>query len=170
MSRTKHVHNRENRVVGTTSSGATMTAAGGAFWLQKPLSRLSPEEWDALCDGCGKCCLHKLEDEDNGKVYFTNVACRLLDPANCRCADYAHRAAQVPDCVRLTPELLRDPRWLPSTCAYRLLAEERPLPWWHPLVSADPATVVRSGHSVAGRVISETETDDLEQHIVTWIR
>ncbi len=147
-----------------------MTTAREAFWLHKPLTSLSAEEWDALCDGCGKCCLHKLEDEDSGRIYFTNVACRLLDTATCRCTDYAHRAARVADCVTLTPELLRDPRWLPSTCAYRLLAKGRALPWWHPLVSADPASVVRSGHSVVGRVVSETEADDLEQHIATWIR
>jgi uncharacterized cysteine cluster protein YcgN (CxxCxxCC family) len=138
--------------------------------MHRPLESFSPEEWEALCDGCGKCCLHKLEDEDTGKIYFTNVACRLLDTTTGRCKDYMRRSLQVPDCLVLTPELLRDPRWLPSTCAYRRLAEGRALPRWHPLISSDPASVLRSGHSTAGRVISETEADDLEQHIVTWIR
>ena len=141
-----------------------------AFWQHKPLAGLSAEEWEALCDGCGKCCLHKLEDEESGEVYFTNVACRLLDAATCRCADYDHRTAQVPDCLTLTPQLLHDPRWLPSTCAYRLLAEGRRLPWWHPLVSGNAQSVIRSGQSIAGRVVPETEAEDLEQHIVTWIK
>ncbi len=140
-----------------------------AFWRHKPLSGLSTEEWESLCDRCGKCCLHKLEDEATGEIYFTNVACRLLDAATCRCSDYAHRAQQVSDCITLTPAELADPRWLPSTCAYRRLAEGRDLPLWHPLVTGDPMSVVRSGNSVCGRVVSETEADDLE-HIITWVR
>lgn len=144
--------------------------ANTPFWRRKALDALEPAEWESLCDGCGKCCLHKLEDEDTREIRFTNVACRLLDAATCRCSDYANRSSRVPDCVTLTPEVLDDPYWLPATCAYRLVAEGKDLPDWHPLVSGDAMSVVRSGHSVCGRVVSELDADDLEHHLISWVK
>lgn len=140
------------------------------YWKDKSLGAMSREEWEALCDGCGKCCLYKLEDADTGEVYFTNVHCRLLDPQTGRCSDYQHRAARVSDCVTLTPQVLDNPYWLPNTCAYRRLAEGRDLPAWHPLVSGDPDSMQRAGHSVCGRTLCEDEADDLENHLITWVR
>nr|WP_202390282.1 YcgN family cysteine cluster protein [Tsuneonella aeria] len=137
------------------------------FW-ELPLADLSREEWEALCDGCGRCCLHKLEDEDTGEIAHTNVACKLLDTCTARCSDYRHRKAYVPDCLRLTPRIVRDVAWLPLTCAYRLRAEHRPLLDWHPLLSGDPSSVHTRGPGVAGRVISETMAGPLEDHIVEW--
>jgi uncharacterized cysteine cluster protein YcgN (CxxCxxCC family) len=104
-----------------------MAALADRFW-EKPVETLTRDEWEALCDGCGKCCLHKLEDEDTGAVYHTNVACRLLDLSTARCADYRHRKAMVPDCLRLTPRIVAEVPWLPATCAYRLRADGLPLP------------------------------------------
>jgi uncharacterized cysteine cluster protein YcgN (CxxCxxCC family) len=141
------------------------------FWRVKRLDEMTAAEWESLCDGCGRCCLNKLEEEDSGRIHFTDVACRLLDPHTCRCRDYANRFAQVGDCVPLTPHNVREIAWLPPTCAYRLIAEGRDLYWWHPLVSGDPETVHAAGVSVRGRVrasedqVGETE---LEDHIVTW--
>jgi uncharacterized cysteine cluster protein YcgN (CxxCxxCC family) len=142
------------------------------FWRHKRLVELSRAEWEALCDGCGRCCLHKLEDADTREVTYTRVACRLLDLDTCRCTDYANRRRHVPDCVRITPAMLKDCDWLPWTCAYRRLAEGRDLAWWHPLVSGDPATVVRAGISVRGRVLSERHVapEGLEEHEIRWIR
>ena len=135
------------------------------FW-EKPLAELSRAEWEALCDGCGKCCLHKVEDEDTGQIHPTNIACKLLDRATCRCSHYKGRKALVPDCVRLTPEKVGSLSWLPSTCAYRLLAEGRDLFDWHPLVSGDPASVHRAGVSVRGRVTAlETELAETEDYL-----
>jgi len=130
---------------------------------------MSLEEWESLCDGCAKCCLYRLEDEDTRAVYFTNVHCRLLDTTSGRCTDYAHRSVRVPDCVTITPAVLEDPYWLPRSCAYRLLAEGEELPAWHPLLSGDPETVVRSGHRVCNRTICEDDADVLENHLVDWI-
>ena len=139
------------------------------FWETTALAHMSPEEWEALCDGCGKCCLEKLEDEDTQAIYYTNVACRLLDDQTCRCKDYPGRARIVPTCITLTPARLADPYWLPSTCAYRRLAEGRPLPDWHPLLTGHPASVAAAGHSVAGRVIAEDESGPLLHHLVDWV-
>jgi uncharacterized cysteine cluster protein YcgN (CxxCxxCC family) len=139
------------------------------FWRRKTLEEMSRREWESLCDGCGKCCLHKLEFEDTGEIAFTRVACRLLDIATCRCSDYANRKTHIPDCVRLTPARMRKIDWLPSTCAYRLVAEGKDLAWWHPLVSGDPNTVHEAGISVRGRAISETRRVKLENHIIDWI-
>lgn len=141
------------------------------FWQVKTLEMLSFDEWEALCDGCGKCCLHKIEDEDSGQVYYTNVACRLLDLETCRCRDYAHRKQEVADCLCLTPDRLSSLYWLPETCAYRRLAEARGLAWWHPLVSADAITVRQAGISVCGRIIPEAAVDleHLEDYVVDWI-
>jgi uncharacterized protein len=122
------------------------------FWKTKTLEDMTPAEWESLCDGCGKCCLAKLEDEDTGDIYFTSVGCRLFDAGSCRCTDYAHRLERVADCVRLTPQNVRTIPWLPSTCAYRLVVEGRDLQWWHPLVSGDNQTVHDAGISVRGRV------------------
>jgi len=135
------------------------------FW-DLPIDRLSRGEWEALCDGCGQCCLHKAEDEDTGDVYPTNVACLLLDIPSARCSDYRHRKARVPDCVRLTPQLALTLSWLPETCAYRLRARGKPLPEWHHLVSGDPEAVHRAGASVRGKAIPEHLAGPLEQHII----
>jgi len=135
------------------------------FW-ERPLESLSRSEWEALCDGCGKCCLHKVEDADTGEVYPTNVACKLLDLTSARCSDYKHRRAFVPDCLRLTPRLAGQLEWLPGTCAYRLRAEDQPLPGWHYLLSGDREAVHRAGASVVGKAISETRAGPLENHIV----
>lgn len=142
-----------------------MTRLRDQFWAL-PLDALNRAEWEALCDGCGQCCLHKAEDEDSGAIYPTNVACKLLDITSCRCSDYAHRKAQVPDCVRLTPRLAASLAWLPATCAYRLRAHGAPLPEWHPLISGDPDTVHRAGVSVRGKAIPEALAGPLEQHII----
>lgn len=138
------------------------------FWKTKTLTQFTKQEWDAVCDGCGKCCLYKLEDADTAEIHYCNVACRLLDTDTCRCTDYSNRRQRVPDCVKLTPALAVDFSWLPSTCAYRLLAAGEDLPDWHPLVSKDPETVHFYGISVRGRVISEEGIDCLEDYIVDW--
>ena len=135
------------------------------FW-EKPLASLTSEEWEALCDGCGKCCLHKVEEELTGEIYPTNVACKLLDRVSCRCTHYIGRKAIVPDCVRLTPEKVPTLSWLPSTCAYRLRAEGKPLPEWHYLVCGDREAVHRAGMSVRGWTVSEEGAGDLEYHLV----
>lgn len=144
-----------------------MGALRDRFW-ELPLDQLDRAEWEALCDGCGQCCTHKLEDEDTGAIAHTNVACRLLDTTTARCRDYRNRKAFVPDCLRLTPKLVGEVAWLPKTCAYKLRARGRPLPDWHYLLSGDPAAVVRAGVSIAGRVVSEVEAGPLEHHIIEW--
>jgi len=135
------------------------------FW-EKPIEALDRTEWEALCDGCGKCCLHKIEDEVTGAVQATNVACRLLDRHSCRCSSYRTRRTYVPDCIRLAAGNVERYQWLPSTCAYRLRAEGRPLPEWHPLLTGDPESVHRAGMSVRGWTVSEDEAGDLEHHLV----
>jgi len=135
------------------------------FW-EEPLESLDREEWEALCDGCGKCCVHKLEDDETGVLHPTNVACKLLDRGSCRCTNYRMRKAFVPDCVRLDLKGLRQIDWLPSTCAYRLRDEGKPLAHWHYLISGDRETVHEAGMSVRGWTISEDEAGDLEHHLV----
>lgn len=137
------------------------------FW-ELPLDSLTRAEWEALCDGCGRCCLHKLEDEETGEIADTNVACRLLDTRTARCSDYRNRKVFVPDCLRLTLRLVKEVRWLPDSCAYRLRAEGLPLPGWHYLLSGDRDAVRRAGVSVIGRVVSETDAGPIEHHIVEW--
>lgn len=137
------------------------------FW-ELPLADLTGPEWEALCDGCGQCCLHKLEDMDTGEIERTNVACRLLDPATATCRDYRNRKAHVPDCLRLTLKLVEEVSWLPESCAYRLRARGEKLPQWHYLVCGDREAVRRAGVSAAGRVVSETDAGPLEHHIVEW--
>jgi len=129
------------------------------FWRHKTLAELDREEWESLCDGCGRCCLHKLEDGATGAVRFTAVACRLLDLDRVRCSDYASRHARVPQCLRLGPESQAVFAQLPNSCAYRLLWEGRPLADWHPLVSRDPVSVERAGISVRGKVVGEADVD-----------
>jgi uncharacterized cysteine cluster protein YcgN (CxxCxxCC family) len=137
------------------------------FW-ELPLAELNRAEWEALCDGCGRCCLHKIEDADTGEISGTNVACKLLDTGTARCTDYKNRKAYVPDCLRLTLKIVNDVEWLPDSCAYRLRADGKPLPQWHYLVSGDREDVVRAGVSVIGRVVSETEAGPIEHHLVDW--
>ncbi len=135
------------------------------FW-ERPIAALSREEWEALCDGCGKCCLHKVEDEDSGRIWPTNVACKLLDLSTARCGDYRNRRAYVPDCLRLTPRLAAEITWLPESCAYRLRAADKPLPDWHYLVCGDRQAVHVQGHSVIGKAVNELLAGPLEHHIV----
>ena len=141
------------------------------FWDTKALDKMSPEEWESLCDGCGRCCLHKLEDIDTGLYFYTNVACRLLNSETCCCTDYTQRRTLVKDCVLISPSDSDQYNWLPVTCAYRCLAEGKSLEWWHPLISGDPETVHEAGISVRGRTVSEftVPTEQLEDHIVSWI-
>ena len=140
------------------------------FWKSKTLDQMTPGEWESLCDGCGRCCLNKLEDEDTGEFLYTRAACKLLDIGTCRCTDYSNRHDKVPDCVALTPQNVGSLGWLPGTCAYRLLAEGKSLPWWHPLVSGDPQTVVDAGVSVRGRTVSELDVGpgQWEDHVADW--
>jgi uncharacterized cysteine cluster protein YcgN (CxxCxxCC family) len=140
------------------------------FWQVKTLDALTDAEWESLCDGCGRCCLNKLEDEETGAIAWTDVACRLLDGETCRCRSYPDRQALVPDCIPLNPETVRSLSWLPPSCAYRLVAEGRDLYWWHPLVSGDPETVHQAGISVRGRTVSEEDhpEETLEDRIVRW--
>ena len=144
-----------------------MGALRDRFW-ERPLAELDQAEWEALCDGCGRCCLHKVEYEDTGEIEHTNVACKLLDCQSARCTDYKRRKAFVPDCLQLTLRIVDKVEWLPPTCAYRLRAEGQPLRPWHYLISGDLEDVVRAGVSVAGRVISETEAGPMEHHVVDW--
>jgi uncharacterized cysteine cluster protein YcgN (CxxCxxCC family) len=142
------------------------------FWRTKRLEDLNAEEWESLCDGCGRCCLVKFEYDDAQEIGYTDVACRLLDLNLCRCVDYPNRAHEVDDCLQLTPEKVRQSDWLPPTCAYRLVAEGKPLYWWHPLVSGSADTVHEAGISVRGRVVSERNVSPRaqEDRIVEWPR
>jgi hypothetical protein len=141
-----------------------------SFWKTISLEQMNPAQWESLCDGCGKCCLGMVDDPQGGDdLKHTSVACRLLDPHTCRCASYEDRHRFVPDCVRLTPTKIKTLKWLPSTCAYRLLGEGKSLPDWHPLVSGNPETVHTAGISVRGRAISEKDVLDLDERIVDWI-
>ena len=145
-----------------------MTDGDLPFWKTKKLHEMSRDEWESLCDGCAKCCLHKLEDADTGEIMQTNVACRLLDHDTCSCTRYPDRKRLVPDCVVLTPDNVSDLHWMPKTCAYRLVAEGQDLDWWHPLVSGDPNSVHEAGISVRGRAIDERRAGDLTHHMVDW--
>lgn len=142
---------------------------GTPFWESKSLDALSREEWEALCDGCGKCCLVKLEDEDNGTIHYTDVGCALLNTGACRCSDYDNRAERMPDCVILTPDNIGQVKhWMPQSCAYRLVAEDKPLPFWHHLISGDRQMVHRLGKSALGIATTEFEVPEAElpDHII----
>lgn len=138
-----------------------------AFWKTKSLAEMSKTEWESLCDGCGRCCLNKLEDEDTGRFLYTKAACKLLDLKTCQCTDYNNRHARVPDCIALTPKNVSELGWLPESCAYRRLAEGLGLSWWHPLVSGSPDTVKQAGISVVGIAYSEKGimVDELVDHL-----
>jgi len=132
------------------------------FWEVKRLEQMTAPEWESLCDGCGRCCLIRFEDEDTGEIIPTRVSCRLFDDATCRCSNYARRKRHVPDCIKLTPHNIEDLQWMPPSCAYRRLHEGRGLPEWHPLVTGDPDSVHKAGISMRGQTVSETVLDDPE--------
>jgi uncharacterized cysteine cluster protein YcgN (CxxCxxCC family) len=147
------------------------------FWETLPLTEMTTEQWESLCDGCALCCLQKLEDEDDNEIYYTDVACRLLDVStgsnSCRCQQYSERARHVEHCMVLTPDnLAQSMRWLPDTCAYKLLAQQQPLPHWHPLVSGDSNSVHHATISARGRCVSELNiaADEFEEHVVYWVK
>jgi uncharacterized protein len=148
-----------------------MSPTPAPFWKTKRLDEMSESEWESLCDGCGRCCLIKMEDEDTGRYYFTDVACKLFDAQTCRCKDYPNRDAEVPDCVRLTPENAGALGWMPPSCAYRLLSEGKPLPEWHPLVSGRAETVESAGATIKNRVFAlenEVSIPELVARIRKW--
>lgn len=142
------------------------------FWQSKTLAEMTKKEWESLCDGCGLCCLNKIEDEDSGEYYYTNVACSLLDAGSGQCIEYSGRTALKYDCLQLTPENIEDINWLPVNCAYRLIHEGKDLPSWHPLNSGDPDSVHKSGISMKDRVVSEDslDEDNLSDHVVDWVK
>lgn len=140
------------------------------WWETTPLKEMSTEQWEALCDGCAKCCLVKLEDEDTGEIAYTRLHCKLLDASTCQCSDYSNRKKHVPDCIKLTPDNLDEFKWMPKSCAYRLLSEGKSLFDWHPLISGEARTVHEDGHSIMGRTFSEDtvfEGDEFDW-IVDW--
>lgn len=140
------------------------------FWERKTLGQMTEAEWESLCDGCGLCCLNKIEDTETGRYYYTNLACKLLDLETCRCSNYIERKAYVPDCIKLTARSIKRLRHMPKSCAYRRLAEGRGLADWHPLISGDPMSVHRAGISARGRAIHERPDRALEDYIVRWVR
>ncbi len=141
------------------------------WWHEKALTELSSAQWEALCDGCAKCCLHKLEDEDSGEVFYTKVRCRFLNERTCRCTDYGNRSTLVANCIDLRTADWTRLDWLPSTCAYRLRAHGQQLPAWHPLMSGSGDAVHRQGISIRGRAISDeyVHPDGYDEHIVHWV-
>ena len=148
-----------------------MTSDTKPFWETKTLDDMSQDEWESLCDGCGRCCLHKLEDIDTGLYFYTDVACRLLNSETCQCMNYPERRSLVQDCVMITSDSSEQFDWLPLSCAYRRLFEGRSLEWWHPLVSGDTDTVHNAGISVCKRSVNEdtVSQEELEDHIISWI-
>lgn len=140
------------------------------FWKTTPLDKMTPEQWESLCDGCGKCCLLKLEDEDSGEIAYTRLHCKLLDPKTCRCINYQNRKSIVEDCVKLTPAALEEINWMPQSCAYRLVRDGKELPDWHHLVCGDKDRIHEEGHSIQGRTVSEETVfeDDHIDWIIDW--
>ena len=141
------------------------------YWREIPLNEMTPYQWEALCDGCGKCCLQKLEDEDDGEIYYTRLACQLLDLATCQCTDYANRLQRVPNCLQLSADKIEDFHWLPVTCAYRLVAEGKDLPDWHPLITGSSESVHSSKISLRGRAKSELSVaeEDWQEEVIHWV-
>jgi hypothetical protein len=139
------------------------------FWETKTLAEMTIEEWESLCDGCGKCCLIKLEDEDSGEIAFTSVVCDLIDLDTCRCTHYSERCTLVPDCIDLKQHDFAEYKWLPSMCAYRLLTDGKPLPDWHPLNSGTVESVKDAGVAIGSYAVKESQVDDPEDHIIEWL-
>ena len=139
------------------------------FWETKKLSEMTIKEWESICDGCGKCCLNKLEDEDTGEIFFTSVVCNLIDLDTCRCTRYLERTTLIPECLDLKQHDFSEYNWLPSTCAYRLLTDGKELPSWHPLVSGDQESVKDAGVAISSFAMKESDVDDLEDHIIEWL-
>jgi uncharacterized protein len=140
------------------------------FWETKTLAQMSTEEWESLCDNCGKCCLNKLEDEDTGEIAFTSVACDLIDLETCRCTHYSERCTLVPECIDLKQHDFAEYNWLPSTCAYRLLTDGESLPSWHPLLTGTSESVKDAGISIGSYAIKESQVIDMEDHIIEWLQ
>lgn len=140
------------------------------FWKVKTLSKMTRQEWESLCDRCGKCCVLKLEDVDSGDIFSTDVGCRLLDCATACCQNYDNRKTYVPDCTEITPDNIHELHWLPASCSYKLLAENKPLPAWHPLRTGDIGSTQKAGQSVAGLIFPEDAIDeeDMVDHIYKW--
>lgn len=139
------------------------------FWETKLLAEMTSVEWESLCDNCGKCCLIKLEDEDSGEIVFTSAVCDLIDLDTCRCTRYSERCTLVPECIDLKQHDFATYRWLPTTCAYRLLTDGKPLPDWHPLLSGNPESVKDAGVSISSYAIKESQVDDFEDHVIGFI-
>lgn len=140
------------------------------FWEKKTLSQMSQNEWESLCDGCGKCCLNKIIDDETEELHFTNVACHLLHTKTCQCRKYEKRLKLVPDCVKVSLDDIDQFHWLPASCAYKLLAEEKPIPEWHPLITGSQSKMHQGGHSIRGKIISETQIapENLADYIAIW--
>ncbi|MDH5489193.1 MAG: YcgN family cysteine cluster protein [Rhodospirillaceae bacterium] len=147
---------------------ASQTKQNKPFWRTKSLGEMTPKEWESLCDGCGKCCLEKLEDELTGAISYTSVACSLLNLETCKCAKYEKRQKLMNDCIQLDAKNVSEFKWMPSTCAYRLLAEGKDLPSWHPLVSNDPDSAIKAGITIKGRAVKSKDASELEKYIVDW--
>ncbi|HEY0960812.1 MAG TPA: YcgN family cysteine cluster protein [Pseudomonadales bacterium] len=149
-----------------------MIATDRPFWEAKTLAEMTRAEWESLCDGCAKCCMHKLEDEDTGMIHFTGVVCRYLDQKKCSCTVYDKRRKLVPTCLQLEPGELDELHWMPSTCAYKLLNAGKPLPIWHPLIAGDRKAMIASGNTVTNKVISEAfvTEEDFQEHIMHWVQ
>ena len=160
-----------DRPADSPNASADGAGLGDDRWWEAPLESLNRQQWEALCDGCGRCCLIKLEDDADQSLHFTSVVCELFDEASCRCTDYPNRHVRVPDCIEFDAAALRELNWLPNTCAYRLRAENKPLADWHPLVSGSADTVHDAGISVRGRVISEAHVhpDALDEFVIRWV-
>ncbi len=139
------------------------------FWETKTLAEMNTEEWESLCDGCAKCCLNKLEDEDTEEIFFTSVVCDLIDLERCQCTQYSKRTTLVPECIDLKQHDFKHYTWLPATCAYRLLSDGERLPDWHPLISGTHESVKEAGVSISSFAIKESQVDDLEDHIIEWL-
>lgn len=139
-----------------------------AFWKEKTLAQMNSEQWELLCDGCGKCCLNKIIDDETEELYYTNVSCQLLDAQQCQCRHYEQRFDFVPSCTKVTLDNIAELTWLPDSCAYRRLYLGCSLPSWHPLVTGDKQQMHALGMSTQGKVVNETKVKYLEDHIVLW--